>query len=125
MGRDDRIVYSTEHGQMAKPMGKPSGKKKESKGRRLHASSANIVKPAKQGVRIRRESKGRGGKNVCVIDGLPLDEKGLKALLKKLKGQLGTGGALKGASIEIQGDHREKLILLLEKEGYRAKLAGG
>ncbi|MCK5308518.1 MAG: translation initiation factor [Zetaproteobacteria bacterium] len=81
--------------------------------------------PNKQGVRIRRESKGRGGKCVSVIDGLPLDEKGMKTVLKKLKGQLGTGGAVKGGSVEIQGDHREKLLLLLEKEGHKARLAGG
>jgi translation initiation factor 1 len=49
----------------------------------------------------------------------------MKTVLKKLKGQLGTGGAVKGGSVEIQGDHREKLLLLLEKEGHKARLAGG
>jgi len=125
MSRDNRLVYSTEHGQLGKTMEKPSTGKKRSKDKNLTATASRIVNPSKQGVRIRRESKGRGGKNVCVIDGLPLDEKGLKALLKKLKGQLGTGGALKGGAIEIQGDHREKLLALLEKEGFKAKLAGG
>jgi len=125
MGSDNRIVYSTEHGQLGKSMEKSRSSNKSNKNSKMGASSQAITNPAKQGVRIRRESKGRGGKNVSVIDGIPLDEKGLKALLKKLKGQLGSGGAVKGASLEIQGDHREKLLLLLEKEGFKAKLAGG
>jgi len=125
MGRDDRMVYSTEHGQLGKTMEKPSKRNKKRNNSKIGASTPTITNPAKQGVRIRRESKGRGGKNVCVIDGLPLDEKGLKALMKTLKAQLGTGGAIKGASLEIQGDHRDKLLLLLQKEGFKAKLSGG
>jgi len=125
MSRDNRVVYSTEHGQLGKVMNQSSAAKKAGKGKSAQVSATKIVNPAKQGVRIRRESKGRGGKNVCVIEGLPLAEAALKVLTKKLKNQLGTGGALKGVSIEIQGDHREKLMSLLEKEGYKAKLAGG
>lgn len=131
MSRDNRLVYSTEHGQLGKAMEKSSGGRKSGRGadKRTTKSAAKsagaIVNPAKQGVRIRRESKGRGGKNVCVIDGLPLDEKGLKELTKRLKGKLGSGGAVKGSSIEIQGDHRDKLLALLEQEGFKAKLAGG
>jgi translation initiation factor 1 len=124
MSRDNRVVYSTEHGQLGKAMPKPAAGKKPQKNKGV-SSPPTIVNPAKLGVRIRRESKGRGGKNVCVIDGLPLDENSLKELTKRLKNQLGTGGALKGQSIEIQGDHREKLLLLLEKEGFKAKLSGG
>ena len=125
MGQNDRIVYSTEHGQLAKSMGETDSSKKGGKGKGSNTSSATIRSPKKQGIRIRRESKGRGGKCVSVIDGLPLDEKGMKTLLKKLKGQLGTGGTVKGACIEIQGEHREKLLLLLEKDGHKAMLAGG
>jgi len=125
MGHDDRVVYSTEHGQLGKAMEKKPGGSKRSRGKAANASAPAITNPNKQGVRIRRESKGRGGKCVSVIDGLPLDDKGMKTVLKKLKGQLGTGGAIKNCCIEIQGDHREKLLLLLEKEGFKAKLAGG
>jgi len=123
MGEDRKLVYSTEHGSLDKPMQKnrPGGKK----GRKQSTTAPVIKNPNKQGVRIRRESKGRGGKTVCLIDGLPLDDNGLKTVLKKLKGQLGTGGAVKGGCLEIQGDHREKLLQLLEKLGYAAKLAGG
>jgi translation initiation factor 1 len=125
MSQDNRLVYSTEHGQIGKSMEKSKTGNKGKKNNKLKGTPPAISNPAKQGVRIRRESKGRGGKNVCVVDGLPLDEKGLKTLLKKLKGQLGCGGSVKGNLLEIQGDHREKLLQLLEKEGFKAKLAGG
>jgi len=122
MSQGKRLVYSTEDGQISKAM-QPSkrGKKKVSK----NASGSAIKNPAKQGVRIRRESKGRGGKSVCVIDGLPLNNIELKVLQKKLKSQLGTGGSVKDGCIEIQGDHREKLLQMLDKEGFKAKLSGG
>jgi len=121
MSNDRKLVYSTEHGSLDKPMPKKGGKQ-------THASkpsAPSIKNPAKQGVRIRRESKGRGGKQVCIISGLSLTEPELKVLLKTLKGHLGTGGALKDGELEIQGDHRDKLLSLLEKEGIKAKLAGG
>lgn len=123
MSGDRRVVYSTEHGSLGKAMEKQPGRKKvRNKG---GSSAAAIKNPAKQGVRVRRESKGRGGKTVCIIDGLTLDATALKELLKRLKGQLGCGGAVKEGMLEIQGDHREKLLQLLEKEGIKAKAAGG
>jgi translation initiation factor 1 len=76
-------------------------------------------------VRIRRETSGRKGKGVTTLTGIPLKESDLKSLLKKLKQACGTGGALKEGVIEIQGDHRDKLKTLLEKEGFTVKLAGG
>lgn len=117
MNDDRRLVYSTEHGRMAGPAAKKKRKK--------IVPSTAIRNPAKQGVRIRREVKGRGGKTVCIIDGLSLSEAEMKQLLKRLKARLGTGGAVKGRCLEVQGDHRDKLLQLLEKEGVRAKLAGG
>lgn len=76
-------------------------------------------------VRIRRETAGRKGKGVTTVTGVPLAEKELKELAKKLKQQCGTGGSLKDGVIEIQGDHREKLKQLLEQQGFNVKLAGG
>lgn len=76
-------------------------------------------------VRIRREVSGRKGKGVTTLTGIALNETELKALMKKLKQSCGTGGSLKDGVIEIQGDHREKLKSLLEKEGFNVKLAGG
>ncbi len=115
-----RLVYSTEHGALGKPMG---GKGKKTPKRQTRPAA--VINPSKHGVRIRREAKGRGGKTVSVIDGLSLSDGELKALLKKFKGQLGTGGAIKNGSLEIQGDHREKLLYMLEQEGHKSKLAGG
>lgn len=76
-------------------------------------------------VRIHRETKGRKGKGVTLIKGLPLDANALKALAKTMKQQCGTGGAVKEGVIEIQGDQREILKVLLEKKNYTVKLAGG
>jgi len=76
-------------------------------------------------IRIRRETKGRKGKGVSLICGLPLNEKELKALAKQLKQTCGTGGTIREGVIEIQGDQRELLKKELEKRGYRAKIAGG
>lgn len=123
MGDNRRLVYSTEHGSLGKPTQSRSAAGKNKRRQAIAPPAMN--NPSKQGVRIRRESKGRGGKTVSVIDGLPLDESELKILLKQLKGSLGTGGAVKNGMLEIQGEHREKLVLLLEKIGYKARLAGG
>lgn len=76
-------------------------------------------------VRIKRESKGRGGKGVSVITGLGLDATALKQLAKELKQRLGVGGAVKQHDIEIQSDQRDKLKSELESRGYTVKLAGG
>lgn len=76
-------------------------------------------------VRIRRETKGRGGKAVTVVDGLPLAEAELKKLAKDLKKRCGVGGSTKGSDIEIQGDQRELIKAELEKRGYSVKLSGG
>ncbi len=124
MSSDKRLVYSTEQGQLGKAMDKASGRGK-GKHKKQATPPAAIKNPGKQGVRIQRESKGRGGKSVSVIFGLGLPADKLKELCKKLKAGLGTGGAVKGDTIEIQGDHREKILAALEKEGIKAKLAGG
>jgi len=85
-------------------------------------------KPAALGdgiVRLRRETKGRGGKAVTVVDGVPLAGAQLKALAKSLKQKCGVGGAIKEGSIEIQGDQRDLLQSELERHGYTVKRAGG
>lgn len=82
--------------------------------------------PAGDGiVRVQRESKGRGGKTVSVVTGIPLDAAGLKLLAGELKKRCGTGGTLKDGVIEIQGDHRDLLVAELERRGYKVKRAGG
>ena len=76
-------------------------------------------------VRVGRETKGRKGKGMTLITGVPLPCDELKKLAKELKQKCGTGGTLKGGVIEIQGDHRDVLIALLKKKGWVVKRSGG
>ena len=76
-------------------------------------------------VRLRRETKGRKGTGVTLIDGLPLSGAELKSLAKYLKQRCSSGGAIKSGIVEIQGDHRNLIKSLLEQKGYTVKLAGG
>ena len=76
-------------------------------------------------VRVGREVAGRGGKGVSVITGLPLAPAELEALATTLKKICGAGGAAKDGRIEIQGDHRDRLVAELCKLGYDAKRSGG
>jgi translation initiation factor 1 len=76
-------------------------------------------------VRVRREVKGRRGKTVTTLSGIPLSEDELRALAGELKRRCGTGGSAKNGVIEIQGDHRETLVESLREKGYSVKLAGG
>lgn len=100
------LVYSTDGGKIDKP-------------------KQNKTAPEGDGIiRLHRETKGRKGKGVTLIKGLQLDEKALKALAKDIKKRTGTGGAVKAFVIEIQGDQRELIKGLLEKQGYTVKLAG-
>lgn len=78
-----------------------------------------------QPVRVHRSKKGRRGKTVSVIEGILSPAAGKKALLKHLKSKLGTGGAIRGDDLEIQGEQREQIVKLLNELGYRAKVAGG
>ncbi len=115
-----KLVYSTEKGALCPECGEA-----------LDACRCNeIAEQARLAtmdgvVRIRREVAGRKGKGVTTISGIPLSEAELKPLLKKLKQTCGTGGSLKAGVIEIQGDHREKIKALLDKQGFKVKLAGG
>ena len=114
---DGGLVYSTEFGKMCpqcnKPMGKCVCKKK-----------SGI--PQNDGiVRLMRETKGRKGKGVTLITGIPLDSEGLKKLGKSLKQKCGSGGSVKNGIIEIQGDHRDVLEKMLVELGYKVKRAGG
>jgi translation initiation factor 1 len=86
---------------------------------------AGAVNPAQARVRVAREVAGRGGKGVSVITGLPLNEAALEDLATKLKKSCGAGGAVKDGRIEIQGDHRDRLVAELVKLGYDAKRSGG
>jgi translation initiation factor 1 len=81
--------------------------------------------PAAARVRVGRQTSGRSGKGVSVVTGLPLSTEELDSLATRLKKLCGAGGAVKDGAIEIQGDHRDRLVQELIKLGYEAKRAGG
>lgn len=81
--------------------------------------------PNQQQVRVQASRKGRKGKTVTVISGFQLKPESLDTLLKQLKTQCGTGGTAKENSLEIQGDHTQKLVQILTQLGYKAKVSGG
>lgn len=76
-------------------------------------------------VRVSREVAGRGGKGVSVIRGLPLGPAALEELATRFKRLCGAGGAVRDGAIEIQGEHRDRLVAELARLGYDAKRAGG
>ncbi len=74
-------------------------------------------------VRVSRETKGRGGKSVTLVKGLALDALALAQLGKQLRTACGSGGTVKDGVIEVQGEHRELVLQVLQKQGYAAKQA--
>ena len=81
--------------------------------------------PNQHKLKIEVSKKGKGGKTVTIVSGFQVSIETLNSLTKVLKNQCGAGGALKDNSIEIQGDHRQKLLEIVTKLGYKAKLSGG
>ena len=118
MTKQSRPVYSTESGRLCPACALPVNKCQ-------CKSKAQQAVPLSGGVTIWRESKGRAGKEVTLIKGLPLNALELQLLGSSLKKHCGSGGTVSGETIEIQGDHREKARAFLLSKGYQAKLAGG
>lgn len=78
--------------------------------------------PEKQDLRVQVSRKGRKGKTVTIISGFQSNPETLAALVKQLKNQCGAGGTVKDNEIEIQGDHKQKLVEILTQLGYRTKM---
>ncbi|MEO7774822.1 MAG: stress response translation initiation inhibitor YciH [Steroidobacteraceae bacterium] len=87
--------------------------------------ATSIAARAAARVRVGREIAGRGGKGVTVITGLPLNATEVEQLATTLKKTCGAGGAVRNGNIEIQGDHRDRLVIELTKLGYSARRSGG
>ena len=81
--------------------------------------------PNQQDLRIQATRSGRKGKTVTVVTGFQHKPETLTKLLKKLKSQCGSGGTVKDNNLEIQGDHKQKLLTTLTELGYKAKISGG
>lgn len=111
------LVYSTELGRTCRGCQRAVGD--------CRCSRTATVTTGDGIVRVSRETKGRKGKGVTLITGVPLAGEALSQLAKKLKARCGSGGTVKDGVIEIQGDHRDALIPLLEASGWKVKRAGG
>jgi translation initiation factor 1 len=110
------LVYSTDSGRMCPACRSPVA----------DCRCGVPQRPAGDGVvRVSRESQGRGGKAVTVVRGVPLPDDQLAALGKRLRAACGAGGTLKDGVIEVQGDHADKLVGLLQQAGFKVKRAGG
>ena len=111
------LVYSTETGRMC-----PACRR---------ATALCTCKQAKPPVktdgivRVSLDSKGRGGKSVTVIKGVPMDAAELALLGKQLRSACGSGGTTKDGVIEVQGDHCASVIAALEKLQLKVKRVGG
>ena len=86
------------------------------------AATATATPPR---VRVVRAVAGRGGKGVSVIHGLPLGPAALEELATRFKRLCGAGGGVRDGAIEIQGEHRDRLVAELARLGYQAKRGGG
>jgi len=116
--RDDhRLVYSSEQGRVCPTCERPRPRCSCGQPRRVDRGDGVV--------RVRREKKGRRGKTVTTISGIPLPSDELAGLAGELKRRCGTGGSAKDGVIEIQGDHCEALIAELTTRGYTVKRAGG
>lgn len=111
------LVYATGEGRVCPGCGAPIG--------RCSCAAAKAAPRLDGTVRVGRETKGRKGKGVTLISGLPLDEPGLATLAKELKRLIGAGGSVRDGAVEIQGDHRDRLVEELQVRGYRVKRTGG
>ncbi len=110
------LVYSTEAGRMCPACRMPLAA----------CVCGRKVAPAGDGiVRVSRETKGRAGKGVTLVKGLALDAVALAQLGQQLKAACGSGGTVKAGVIEVQGEHCERVIGLLQAQGHTVKRAGG
>ncbi len=111
------LVWSSELGRVCPGCGKAAS---------ACSCRKQTIRPTSDGIaRVRRETKGRGGKTVTVVTGLSGSDEELKELAGALKRRCGTGGTIKDGTIEIQGDHCDLIVAELSQKGMKAKRAGG
>jgi len=119
---NSRLVYSTGQGRLCPECGRPLAECRCRRSKPAQPAAA----PGDGIVRVGRESKGRKGKGVTVISGVPLAGPPLEELATRLKKRCGSGGTLTEAGvIEIQGEHRDLLVAELGRLGYTVRRSGG
>jgi translation initiation factor 1 len=109
-------VYSTDSGRMCPVCRQPIDQ---------CACHAKRLAPTDGVVRVSLQTKGRGGKSVTLVKGVPLDVVALAGLGKQLRSACGSGGTVKDGVIEVQGDHVTAIMAELQKQAYRVLRAGG
>jgi translation initiation factor 1 len=113
MARDTGLVYSTGSGRMCPACRRPLTQ---------CACAKQPSTPSTRGpIRVRLETKGRRGKGVTVVTGVPLAAAELAEFGRQLRQMLGTGGTVKDGVIEIQGDHGAALVAELQRRGLKVK----
>jgi translation initiation factor 1 len=124
----DRLVYSSEQGRVCTECGRSESRcvcrGKSARARIKAREEAAAAKSSDGIVRVGRSTKGRRGKVVSTVTGVPIEANELRDLAAELKRLCGTGGALKEGIIEIQGDHRDTLVGALEERGFKVKRVG-
>ena len=122
--RGDRPVYVTGIGRIkvCKRCGMPEG---QCRCQRERSSEVRPGIPRDGVVRVMLDRKGRGGKAVTLVMGVPGEASEVTALGQSLKKLCGAGGAVKDDVIEVQGDHRDRIVARLTELGYKVKRAGG
>ena len=110
------LVYSTDAGRMCPDCRHPQA----------NCMCKAQATPKTDGVvRVSLQTKGRGGKSVTIVTGLPLDALAIAALAKQLRNACGSGGTVKDGVVEVQGDHVVTVMVALQKQSYNVKRAGG
>jgi len=116
-GMAARIVYSTGIGSLCPNCRRPV--------RECVCPKGAPGSPKPTAVRVGREVKGRAGRGVTTVTGLPMPLSEIESLAAKLKKRCGSGGTVREGIIEIQGDHRDAVVAELIKLGWPAKKSGG
>lgn len=120
-----RTVYTSDQGRICPDCSKPVANCACRFDKKKHTSQTAVSPKADGIVRIGRSTKGRRGKGVTTVTGIPLCGDPLKDVAQTLKNKCGAGGTVKGGVIEIQGEHRQTLQKALEAMGYTVKQSGG
>lgn len=121
---DSDLVWSSDQGDLRKEGGRKQARKSRKAAHVQRSSGASNAGGAGR-IKVRRETSGRRGKTVTTISGISLPKEDIALLAAELKKLCGVGGTARGNAIELQGDHRDKVLERLKEKGLDAVAAGG